>query len=291
MRFPAAFHALIILMACLSLGSAGAAGDRQAAQAADAESLDRAIDDVLQRRVFQWRMPREFETGASDEQPGAIASFFNWLDDSLLKPLWGWVSAGAEYVAGLLRKLIEWLDSLIPRRTHRPAKGSSGWMTTVRLMLIISLLLLAGGLLYGISRLLKRKQPRKVDSTASAETASPDLAEEGVCADELPAERWLGMARELIANNDLRLATRALYLATLAHLAARGLITVEFFKSNLEYKHELDRRAREKSDLRAAFSNSISSFERVWYGLKPVTRTEIEEYAALQEKIIGFAES
>ena len=42
---------------------------------------------------------------------------------------------------------------------------------------------------------------------------------------------------------------RALYLATLAHLADREMITIESYKSNREYEDELKRRAHEHGEL------------------------------------------
>ena len=67
----------------------------------------------------------------------------------------------------------------------------------------------------------------------------------------LPANRWLDLAKELMAKGSLRLAMRALYLATLSYFAERELVTVEIYKSNRDYERELQRRLADqrRSDL------------------------------------------
>ena len=247
----------------------------------EAEVLDGAIDKTLQKRIYQWRMPRE--KAPEDKQRGPICSFFAWLGEMLSD----FISAIGE----LLDKLLEWLRSLFPEPEPRAAPESRSWVKPESLMAFI-LVVLVGVALYLIGRLwIKKRSKTQVQKLDPIEMKTPDLEDEDVRADELPADRWLSLAREMIVKGDLRLAMRAFYLATLAKLADLEVVRIEFYKSNLDYKRELDRRVREKGELRSAFVRSIQLFERVWYGMKAVDRTQVEEFAALQEKIIRYAQT
>ena len=104
-------------------------------------------------------------------------------------------------------------------------------------------------------------------------------------ADQLPEEGWLGLAREMMARGDLRLALRAFYLAGLANLASRGLIAIAVFKSNREYEAELRRRARVQPVTQTAFSQNVAAFDRAWYGLHEVTQEALQEFQSNLERI------
>ena len=95
---------------------------------------------------------------------------------------------------------------------------------------------------------------------ARAVTVMPDLNSEDVVASQLPEDEWLRLAREMMERGELRLAIRALYLATLAHLGLRELISIARHKSNRDYQRELLRRARAREDLQEAFGESVSIF-------------------------------
>jgi len=71
---------------------------------------------------------------------------------------------------------------------------------------------------------------------------------------------------------------RALFLATLAHLGERGLLKIARFKSNRDYRAELLLRARGLADLRRAFDENTTLFERVWYGLHRPASGSVEGY-------------
>ena len=283
MRITAALAAIAISALCICLMPAGISFAEQETVTPRAESLDEAIESVLQRRVYQWRMPRP-ETNIKEEEPGGpISSFFKWLGDA--------ISSTFKYVGKLIRGLIEWLESLVPESSPQPEENSTGWMTPVRLLLTVLLVIAATGLAYGVFRLLKKWRVSKPFDAHAVEVSAPDLSEEDISPAELPADRWLGMAKQMIDKGDLRLAMRAFYLATLVRLGERELLTIEYHKSNLEYQRELHRRAHEKKKLTSAFSSSILHFERVWYGLKQITRRQLDEFVQLQDQIAGFAEN
>ena len=129
-----------------------------------------------------------------------------------------------------------------------------------------------------------------VEVGSEAIPSVPNLSEEGIKADELPANRWLIMAKELMAKGSIRLAMRALYLATLAHLAEHNLLTIEIYKSNRDYERELQRRAHENEDLLTDFTKMGGLFDSVWYGMYDVAPSDFTDYTTLQERIMAIAE-
>ena len=101
----------------------------------------------------------------------------------------------------------------------------------------------------------------------------------------MPEDEWLRLANEMLAKGDLRLALRAFYLATLAHLAAREIVSIARFKSNRDYETEVNRRARGATELRAAFADNVQSFDRAWYGLYEVTTDGVARFRSNFERI------
>ena len=163
-------------------------------------------------------------------------------------------------------------------------------MTPVRTVLLILLVLLLTMLAYIFVRIWQRRRPGPVAASPAVSSPTPDLTDESIKADDLSANRWLDVAGEFAEKGDLRLAMRALYLGTLAHLADRDIITIELYKSNREYEHELRRRAHEQNELQSLFSSSLNFFERVWYGMYRVARPDYDAFAASHRKIMAYVE-
>jgi len=88
----------------------------------------------------------------------------------------------------------------------------------------------------------------------------------------------------------LRLVLRALYLASLAHLAEHEIIIIAKYKSNRDYELELQRRAHDQVDLQAVFSHNVAMFDRAWYGMYEVTQEEMKHFTANQERIMACGE-
>jgi hypothetical protein len=110
-----------------------------------------------------------------------------------------------------------------------------------------------------------------------------------VAADQLPEEGWSRMARELLERGEWRLALRALYLASLAHLAQRNLVTITRSKSNQDYLRELDRKAHALPEVAQLFAENVSTFDCVWYGLHAVDEGKVEAFAGNVERIKAHA--
>jgi hypothetical protein len=88
-----------------------------------------------------------------------------------------------------------------------------------------------------------------------------------------------------LERGELRLAMRAFYLASLAHLSERNLLTLARFKSNRDYERELLRRSHALPEVARLFSENVSVFDGIWYGLHEVTDESVAAFRANVERI------
>lgn len=225
------------------------------------------IQEVLQKPKYSWRMPREKALVQSKEK-GVIGRFLERMGETL--------KSGAKTV-------VEWLDRLL-RKLFRntPTAGPSsgyGWATTLKLLLAVLVAAVIGGILLLLFRIWNDRVRNQLPLASQPVDAPPDLNDENVSADQLPEDGWLSLARELMAQGDLRLAMRAMYLASLSHLAQRNLLTLARSKSNLEYQRELARRAHAFPGLQDLFAQNLTVFERIWYGMHQISRDLVDHFA------------
>lgn len=226
------------------------------AQTIDEKKLDHAIDQVVHQREFAWRAPHAEPQG----------KWAGWARSSiqLIKKAWGWI----------WNKIEEWL---------RPPKESGGSdkpaqvnrKAMLALILLIVALIAAGLVVY----LVRRKRIPVVAAQAVVGAPAVNLADESLTADRLPESEWLALADQLMEKGDFRLALRAMYLAALNYLSACELVSLRRWKSGLDYRRELTRRARSKPDLPVAFTRGVAIFEQGWYGRHPVDRAMAESLA------------
>ncbi|MEO6034775.1 MAG: DUF4129 domain-containing protein [Verrucomicrobiota bacterium] len=242
-----------------------------------AAELDRSIQKVLARPEFTWRLPRE-----KVENPDAKKNWFVLFIDSVRETL----VDGLRTLRDWIRDLLNWLEKFLRLNNSAGDKSGSGsgWMVTLQWMVFVLLALIASALVVLCLRMWKRRA-NKTALVAEAMPILPNLEDENVSANQLPEEGWLQLARELMEKGDLRLALRALYLAGLAHLAAREFLKIAKFKSNREYEGELRRRARALPDLQDAFGQNVTAFDRVWYGRHDATGEIVRGVQANLERI------
>ncbi len=237
----------------------------------------------MEQRAFTWRMPRELIAEDDETPKGPIASVVAWTIDQLGK--------GIKAVINWIDKLMDWLIELLPTGDQRAASSDENWLSSVRVAVYVLLFGLLCALLYILWRSWVRRQNARAELVAAAVESTPNLENDDTTADDLPVNGWLELARELTAKGSWRLAMRAFYLAILANLAENELITIEKFKSNREYENELYRRAHQKEALLKAFSKSSEVFERVWYGMYEINRPDLDQYAAIQKRMMTIAQS
>ncbi len=246
---------------------------------ADAVELRSAIEETLEAKKYQWRLSRRELVTEEDEEKSWLAQRLEELTESL--------KASGE-------KFKKWLGELLKRwfENRRPSSGSkldTELLKSIGNALSIGLVVLAIALLLWLGWILYKRQRgrEKKSATVSGGSAVVDLASEDIVATQLQEEEWMRLAREQIERGDERLAVRALFLATLAHLGEKGLLRIVRSKSNRDYRRELERRARHLPQLLAAFAENTQIYERGWYGLHEIGPGRVETYLKNHEHIVS----
>ena len=233
------------------------------AQTIDEKKLDHAIDQVVHQREFTWRAPR-----ATAGPEG------KWV---------GWYRSAVKMVGDLWDLVWQKLRAWLRPDERQGGNGQDAAVNRKAMLALITMIiaLIAAGLIVFV---LRRKRSLVVAAQAVTALPAVNLADESLSADRLPESEWLKLADEWMEKGDFRMALRAMYLASLNYLSGRDLVSLRRWKSGLDYRRELARRARSKPALPAAFSRSVEIFEQGWYGRHAVDRAMAEDFAkGLQE--------
>ncbi len=248
------------------------------AQSAIAPSdLDRSIDQVIHRPTYAWRMPRTEAT--KDASKGFL--------DQAVATMTRQLRLAAEWFG----RIFEWLRDKF-REEPSDADSARGDLRSNKklrwlLYSLIAILAVAAAIL-----LLRALRAKRIVKPALPEaTPAEDLAADRLEADKLPEDRWLALAQELMARGELRLAVRALYLASLSYLALHALVTVQAAKTNRQYEVELRRRTRDKLDVAQLFSANARVFESTWYGDHVITTQALDVFHENLQRMKASAES
>ena len=290
---PARLAALLVL---LSLGIPAATHAEPMATAApepastiaeprsgDVAALDQSIRQRLDDPVYAWRMPRERDNTVDLE---ADMSWIEALFGPLQDMIQSFVRRFGDAIDAFFRAIERWLKELLPSwEVDRPVVAWSAWF---RLLVFALLAIVISLLAILVLRFLRRREPAKSVEGVQI-VAVPDLSQEHVAADRLPPNEWLDLAAELAARGELRLALRAMFLASLSDLGQRGILALALHKSNREYRRELERRAHDRRELVAAFTQNVRTLEFVWYGNHPVTDALYREFEQNQGRIVNAA--
>jgi hypothetical protein len=226
----------------------------------DPAKLDRSIDQVIHRREFTWRIPKP----AGPEPEGRWAGFVRSAVD-LIYRAWDYVR----------RVINEWLK-------QSPEKESGGTNSPVTRRMMELLIGLVVALITGAAVVffLRRRAPTVTAKAVMAAAPAVNLADESISADQLPEASWMQLAEEWMAKGDCRLALRALYLAGLNYLGQRNVVSIRKWKSGIDYRRELDRRARSNPEISPLFSKNVALFERAWYGKYPADAEMVQEFTS-----------
>lgn len=138
--------------------------------------------------------------------------------------------------------------------------------------------LILGAILFFISRFLRSgDQNKKIEQPAAAEVETVEDAEE-----RLPDADLEGLLQRALDARDYRLAMRVKFLMLIRLLSEKGKIAWAKEKTNWEYYREIRERL-----LADRFGEIIMSFERSWYGDKPVDERDYNDslprYSAITE--------
>jgi hypothetical protein len=261
---PAAFPAEA------STSAAGTTAHGPAARSAEARDLDRAINDVLKRPEFSWPSLQN-----SPRQNQRIPGF--------LEPILSSVKGWANQVGRWIERFFDWLAEHLLKKSRKEKPSVNGgnvgfWTVPVLMYGLLALLLCVCGVM--LWRRIGNRRKDAVPTPVSGGVHEPDIRDEDVTPGELSGERWHRLAGELLVAGEARLAIRALYFASIAHLAEAGLLTMDKAKSDRDYERELRRRAHSRISLLEAFTTNVSLFQRVWYGMHAVDDAVVDTFRA-----------
>jgi hypothetical protein len=237
--------------------------------------LDRTIQDVIQQPKYAWREPRKLLAEDSTRSKGFFERLFERIRPFLKKTL---------------RTVSGWIDAFFRRLFGRQGSASSSgalgrWVGFLQFLLYALIVATVAGLAWLLYRVWRGKSAQAPSIASEPIQPVPDLSDEALAADQLPEDGWLSLAQKLLTQGELRLALRAFYLATLAHLAGRNLIRLARGKSNRDYDRELKRRAHALPGLVDAFDENLTVFDRTWYGMYEINPEIVRQFADNVERI------
>jgi hypothetical protein len=231
--------------------------------------LDRTIQQVIEQKKYVWRMPRDTIADSDASHKGVIGRFLERVRQMVRH----WVQAVMEWVG-------KWLRRFFGRGPGSPSGSGYGWIMSLQILLYALVAFGSLALALLLFRVFRRRQQKAPPISTEPIRPAPDLTDENLGADQLPEDGWMRLGRELLGRGELRLALRAFYLASLAHLAGRNLISIAKFKSNRDYERELRRRGHSFPELIALFGDNVAVFDRVWYGLHQIDDAQVSQFAA-----------
>lgn len=246
------------------------------------DKLDRHIESVLEQRRFAWRLPRE-EVPEPMEDHGWISTTIEWIGEKsrvIFSAIGDWIE-----------DIIEWLMEKLPKPKISPDAQTGDYREIVRWVFYALGFGLTLWLLYWLFCWLKQSRPVRAGAVQQTEGLGDiDLADESVTAEDLPLDRWLAMAQDMMARKDFRKALRALYLSVLALLADHQRLRIAPYKSNREYADELARRSHAEPELLEKFDWCIGAFERSWYGMHPVEKQMLDQFMNHQKRLTALVQ-
>jgi hypothetical protein len=196
---------------------------------------------------------------ARDESPRSVA------DDAREKLAVILADPQFQYPPEQPSPLEDWFNRLLDWLFNRSGAGGNGGTINIPFSLFpyLAVFLLIATLVYMLR------------GTLAGLVSEARLEENGRAGDEmLTAEGAFQKAQLISAGGDYRTAARYLYLSSLLLLDERGLLRYDRSKTNREYLRNLSGRLDLLNPLRAV----IETFDRVWYGFKPLDKDSFGEY-------------
>jgi hypothetical protein len=277
---------LLMLPSAMALADAPSAAQASPPSVDDrgyAHQLDDQIEAVLSQRRFAWRLPRE-KVPKPPEEDGWIAATFKWIGKK--------IKAFFRILNQWIDDFFEWLRKKIPSMQSSESSEGGNHLNVVRWIFYALGFGLALWLIYLLFRWFKNSKPVKSGAIEkSPDPSSIDLNDENITAEDLPLDRWLAMAQEMMESKDFRRALRAMYLSILAQLADAQRVKIARYKSNRDYARELARREHAEPELVRVFDWCIGIFERSWYGMHAVDRSCLDQFMDQQKRIAALVQS
>ena len=293
-RGIAAVIVAVIVAGCLLVlpvsvegeSSSRAASAEAGVRSTDPEALRDSIGRTMEQKKYQWRLSRQdLREQRADREKTWFGRQMDQLADSIEATLERW----RERIENLFRRMFQ--SDREPRSRPANQGASFAWSENMGSLKVVFLVIAGALLLFWLARVIYRetKNARPRDAADADSSAPVDLESEDIVASQLPEEEWMRLAREQIARGETRLAVRALFLSSLAHLGDKGLLKIARFKSNRDYRGELEMRARHLGPLRDAFDENTGLFERAWYGLHQLGEDAVDRFMKNCEQIAAEA--
>lgn len=180
-----------------------------------------------------------------------------WQQEQLLDPdyLYSTRSGGATIWDKLFDAFVHWLDSLSNQRFDG-ITDVVGWVLILGLLVVVVYLIRSSQR----SRLVESEGRGLVYKVEEQLPEAQDL------------DREIG---EAVSAGEYRQAVRLLYRRTLAEFRDAGLLEYRPEKTDSDYVRDLS-----KYDSGLTFRNAVNHFQKVWYGMEPVTA---EQYREVQQ--------
>jgi hypothetical protein len=245
----------------------------------ESAKVGKAIEDVLLSPDYVWRLPREKAAGEGLATVEMDLSFLDRFQDVIKR--------GYRAFGRFLRRIDRWLDKVFGEK-KREARQAEAFDIPPRPLFFLAAALAAsvlGIMLYRAWR--RRGLAANAQGVVAAVEVQPDPLAESTTADQLPVDRWMAMAQDLMVQGRVRAAMRAMFLASLAHLAGQGGISLAKHKSNREYQRELGRRAHDCQAAVALFDENMRMIECVWYGNVTPAEESVTAYAANVARLLA----
>jgi len=234
------------------------------------DRLEQSIQQAVQSPEYDWRLP-----------PKPAAAGKPWLVDMVDRML-AQLRSVTESIGRAIDRAVRWLMKQLGGKPPEPRPGAPPAGLHGGLYLLIALTLAAAGVF--VWRAL-RPRAGKPQPVAGDGAAAVPLDAEELSPDRLPEEQWISLAEQCLREEKFRLALRAFYLANLAWLGRRELLTLDSGKTNREYETEMRRRGRMIPEAHGLFSANIAVFERAWYGTRAVSGGDVGEFRSRVEQM------
>lgn len=258
---------------------------RRVEEVIPAPDMSASISEVLKKPEFAWRLPRVLE---KDKEQGVVTSF--------LQSAWKWCKSHFQPVKKWLHpyweKFKRWIKDWIEKQAHAKEEEDSAtdWIMVMRRVLVLTAAVTLLAFLYIVWKRWNRSRRPAEEAHAIPVVTVPDLEDESVVAADLPADEWMELARKLMSEGKARLASRAVYLGTLALLERHQIIRSAKSKSNGDYYREATKRSAGRTEVISLLGQNIRLFERGWYGTHEVTEENVETLTTNRERLKGCLE-
>ncbi len=231
----------------------------------DTPELDAAITQELTLERYAWRSP---VPTVEQDSKGPIARTLKSIVE-FFESIW----EKTKEIAGKILEFFWGTDrfSLNPKELLHMETG----LRLVLFLLCLGLFILLAHFAFQAFRRYRKRE--KTELATDITSTQPDLEDEATTAEDLPEDEWLEMAQKLVQQGNYRLATRALFLSILALLAKHQLLLIARYKTNAEYKTELNRHSHAHREIGGNFAQAACLFENLWYGRHTATKELVEK--------------